>query len=185
MAAKKRQKDQILRDRARIAELKFQNYTDAEIRDIIAQETGTELSRRQITYDINKVREEWRETRLSHFNALIMEELHRLDSTERMIWQAMRDSAVTGKQKETIRRGEDGVVTIDAVEKSGIDPRFIAQILRVQEERRKLLGLYAPQQIGVHKEVTVKGYVNVSPDEWPDNDEDIIEGEIIRRQIRG
>ena len=95
-----------------------------------------------------------------------------------MIWVEMRNSATEGKQRETIEEAERGTRTITSVEKAGIDPRFIAQILTCQSERRKLLGLYAPQMIGVRKEVIVKGYRQVSPDEWPD----IIEGEFTEQK---
>ena len=73
MAAPKRQKDQILRDRARIAELKFQHYTDQQIADILADENqnGIVLSRRQINYDLGRIRKSWMQSRLESYGALV------------------------------------------------------------------------------------------------------------------
>lgn len=180
MAAPKRSKDQILADRARIAELKFQHYTDREIRDILAQETGIQLSERQINYDMNRIRDSWLEKRLESYGALVARELDRLDATEAVIWRAMKENAETGKQRHVIEEAERGTRTVETIEKAGVDPRFISQILDCQKERRKLLGLYAPQLIGIRKEVVKKAYVTVSPDDWPDAD--VIDGEFTEQK---
>ncbi len=176
MAKKKRNPDELLRDRALIAEMKFRGMKDEEIVEELQKITGTDVSRRQITYDVNKMRKEWQQSVQANFGAVMQREIERIDATESLIWQTMRDNAADGKTRHTIQKGERGEVEISTVEKAGVDPRFIAQILRCQEERRKLLGLYSPQQVDIHHEVFVKGYVGVSPDDWPD----VIEGTVIR-----
>ena len=176
MAAKKRHADQVKRDRARIAELKFQGQTDGEIALMLADKTGISLSRRQICYDMKRVRQDWMDSQMASYDALIAEELHRLDVTETSIWRAMRDNADVGRRIKRVEKGgRGGTREISSEELAGLHPAYFGHILRIQEERRKLLGLYAPQMIGVKKEVVVKGYVQVSPDEWPTAD--IIEGE--------
>jgi len=189
MAEKKRTPDQILRDRQRIAELKMQSYTDTEIAEVITEETGTSLSRRQITYDVMKIREAWLTAQRDSYNAYITMELARINALENSIWQAMRESS-TGRIKTVIERvmgelsddvsAEDREMIISRVietkESVAINPAYFTQIADAQKERRKLLGLYAPQELHINKIITTKGYIGVSPNDWPDA---IIEGEIV------
>lgn len=186
MAGKKRSKEQLLHDRARIAELKLQQYTDAEIRDIIIAEGGVPVSRRQITYDMSRIRHAWLERQHESYHLLVFQELARIDALEREIWQEMRNSA-RGKEKEVVEKvarkiqdsDEDDYEMVvskvtQTLEETSISPSYFAQIQECQKERRRLLGLYAPQQIGVQKTVVVKGYKDISPDDW-----DVVEGEVL------
>jgi hypothetical protein len=68
-----RSPDQIRKDRAEIARLYLQRLTQAEI----GQRLG--LSRQQVGYDLNAVREEWLQSALVDFNAKKAEELARID----------------------------------------------------------------------------------------------------------
>jgi len=124
MASKKRLPDQINRDRVRIAELKFKGYTDKEIASVIAEETGIALSRRQITYDMQRIREKWLKTQNDTYQALVARELERLDVTESALWRAMRESATDGRRLERTEISEGGTKDIKAVELSGANPAF-------------------------------------------------------------
>src|SRR5262245_39781499 len=71
-----RSPDQIRKDRAEIARLYLQRLTQAEI----GQRLG--LSRQQIGYDLEAVREEWLNSSLMDFNRRKAEELARIDHVE-------------------------------------------------------------------------------------------------------
>lgn len=193
MAEKKRSPDQIVRDRARIAELKLMHHTDQQIADILQDETGIELSRRQINYDMGKIRDQWRTAQHDAYNTLVMMELARIDTLEKEIWEAIRKLSDGEREKQRVVRevrkkldeaaGEAddsgyGLVIAEqykTIENASIPSSYFSQIIECQKERRRLLGLYAPTQIGVQKTVVVKGYKTISPEDWPD----VIEGRIV------
>lgn len=186
MAANKRTTDQIVRDRARISQLMLQRYTHEQMRILLHDETGVELSRVQITGDVKAVRNSWRKVQHENYTALMARELSRIDSLETVLWEEMRAEADRGADKqiiEEVRRiikdTEESKLVVNKVTKmvqnTYINPKYVAQIIECQKERRRLLGLYAPTQIGIHKEVVIKAYTNISPNDWPD----AIEGEIV------
>lgn len=183
MARKKRSKDQVRADRARVAELKLQHHSDSEIAEILAKETGIELSRRQITYDMGKVRTTWLKRQNESYEMHVAIELARIDALEKEIWGALRAS-LEPKTKKVVDKilldsGMSDELTVakvqDTIETSSASPAFFAQILACQQERRKLLGLYAPQHSIVEK-ISIKGYASVSPSDWPG---ETIEGELV------
>jgi len=171
---------------ARVAELKLQKYTDKEIAQILSEETGITLSRQQIQYDKTKVRKMWLSQAVDDYDVLIRRELARVDALEETIWGAMRASIPPNK-KDLVERARRKVKDTDdeyemviikeqtILESHGVHHAYFAQILECQKERRRLLGLYAPQQIDVQKKVVIKGYAGVSPDEW----DKVLEGEAV------
>jgi hypothetical protein len=67
---------------------------------------------------------------------------------------------------------------IQTTEGSAGNPAYLAQIHRIQQDRRKILGVYAPDLLHVRTEskVEVKGYAGGwSPDDWSDN---VIDGKV-------
>jgi hypothetical protein len=140
---KGRSPDEIRRDRAEIARLYLQRWTQAEI----GQRLG--LSRQQVGYDLNTVREEWLQSSLVDFNARKAEELARIDRLERVYWDAWEAS---GKEKETttseqVSKGGGGdertKAAIRKEERTG-DPRYLAGVQWCIDRRSKILGLDAP-----------------------------------------
>lgn len=192
MAARKRSPDQLMSDRKRISELMLQHYTDREIAQILAEETGIELQRRQINYDRNVIRKDWQKSQIENYEYLVVQELERIDALEKSIWVALRESSGEAVKKEILskrRKLEEAVMGEDDdgyelvvqqvrenFEDLAVNPAYFGQIHECQKERRRLLGLYAPQMQQIQKVVEVKGYVGVSPDDWPD----VIEGEVIK-----
>lgn len=194
MASKKRTPDQLKKDRVRISELMLKQHTHGEIAEIVYEETGIELTRRQISYDVTGIRKAWLTRQRENYDVMVTEELYRLDILERELWRSLRASA-DPKIKEIIEKhmikgdveiGTEASLQVrkmtEHIDKTGINPTFFDQIMRVQQERRKLLGLYAPTVSleRIEKKVVVKGYREVSPSDWPD----AIEGEIIRRELK-
>jgi hypothetical protein len=201
--APKRNEIQILNDRRRIADLLLQGLTHMEIRDVIEYETGISLSRRTITNDVAAIRKDWQEQQRQSVAAWVNQELARCDSTESDLWRSWRASC-GDQEQETIEKVARYLKTQDGeeddeyklrvqrvtsiIKKSGGvgDPRFMTLIINVQQERRRLLGLYAPARLGVdvtnRTEIIVKGYAvkEVSPDAWPEiGDGNVIDGEIV------
>jgi hypothetical protein len=193
--ATKRNKNQIAVDRARIAQMLYTGMGASAIQRQLTRETGMELSLSQINYDIQKLREEWRESRAETYDEMVGQELQRLDVLEGMLWQALRNSldpdeiTVVDKRMQKVAEGGDDEETRavirsikETVKSSKADVAIFKQIESVQKERRKLLGLYAPQMSITRQEISVKGYHTISPDDWdePEDDKDVIEGETIK-----
>ena len=175
-----------------MAELILQKFTQSEVALILKEETGIRLSQQQISYDLTQVKKEWQKTAQEHYNVMMMQELARIDALESETWRIMRDS-VKDKEREVIdmarrkiQKAKDAEATDEeyemvvtkiqsTIEGMAVNPAYLNVIQDCQKERRKLLGLYAPQKIGVEKTVVVKAYKNVSPDDW----DAVIEGELV------
>ena len=122
---KGRSPDQIRQDRAEVARLYLEGWTQAGI----GAQLG--LSRQQIGYDLGAVRQEWLRSSLVDFNAKKAEELAKVDQLEREYWSAW-EASKKGRQANT-------------AEQAG-DPRYLAGVERCIEQRCKLLGLHAPTE---------------------------------------
>jgi hypothetical protein len=181
----RRSNDQLDHDRSRVAELWLQHYTMGEIAEIVTRETGRAVSQNMVQNDINSMRKKWQLKQTINYDALMNQELKRLDTLEGELWRAIRrglDPKTRVILEKMARQAEsDGeeqelfLKKVTEIADSGVDnPGIFAQIADVQKERRRLLGLYAAKNINVNQHVTVKGYRVVSPDDWDDN---AIEGE--------
>lgn len=175
-----------MRDRAIVAELALKQYDDEEIRLELAKRTGLMLSRQQINYDRQKVRKAWQQRQLDAYDELMNIELARIDVLERTIWKALEQQMEPKTRTEVEKALRDAKTdeelelvvtkTRTIVEESAANASYFSQIADCQKERRKLLGMYAPQQLDIHKAIVVKGYAEVSPNDWPS----VLEGEIVK-----
>jgi len=96
---------------------------------------------------------------------------------EAIIRDAISDSLDAGEDSDTFVNK----ITTTTAGTFG-DPRFLSQIHEIQRERRKILGVYAPElhQLDIRK-IELKGYAGGwSPDEW--KEEDIIDGDVESEQ---
>lgn len=192
----KRSKDQVEQDRELAMELYLQGYSHAAIARQLNEQRPYNITRRQISYDIEEVRRRWIESQRETYDAYVNQELARIDVFEREAWEAWRASG--GKISEETIIEQLRSVAPDAdpelivteikrhVKESVGDARFLEAIFKAQQERRKILGIYAPAKLGIkideEKRIIIKGYstVDVSPDAWPDPpqlDDGVIEGE--------
>jgi len=182
-----RSQNQIERDRARVAELSLQGYTNVEIAGILSSENGYKVTPNNVKYDLDKVRKGWLATQRQTYNALVAQDLHRIEVLENEAWRAWR-SSIEGSTSITIERvarivedglsnGEQPDMIVSKIKETTVaggagNPAFLDQIIKIQQERRKVTGVYAPSKFGIDinkkTELLIKGYGQVSPNDWPD-----------------
>jgi hypothetical protein len=156
MAAPKRTKIQIEKDRVKIARWYLQGRPQSEI----AEELG--VSRPQISYDLRAIRKAWLESSIVDFNEARSRELAKLDLLESTHWDAWLRS-ISPKKTETAKNvvGPKEKPIRDeffAKEEQQVgDKRFLDGVAWCIERRCKLFGLDAPNQVRV-------GWTNTLPD---------------------
>ena len=110
--------------------------------------------------DIQTLLDEWRENRIEDMDAALQLELERIDDTVRELWEQWEKSKTdytktARKQKGSpTRDNQTGKTSIrtyqtERTETEVIrlgDPSYISEIRQQLAERRKLLGLYAPEK---------------------------------------
>lgn len=110
--------------------------------------------------DIQTLLDEWRENRIEDMDAALQLELERIDDTVRELWEQWEKSKTdytktARKQKGSPTRdnqtGQTSIRTYqtERTETEVIrlgDPSYISEIRQQLTERRKLLGLYAPEK---------------------------------------
>lgn len=118
--------------------------------------------------DIQTLLDEWRENRIEDMDAAITLELERIDETCRELWEQWEKSKQdftrqTRKQKGSPNRdaqtGQTSIRTYQTerteTDVQGLgDPSYISEIRKQLEERRKLLGLYAPEKKDINGNVS-------------------------------
>ena len=167
-APQDRRKQQIRQARLGIvSELYKRGYSLRKITEEVKRRLNIPKLAVSTTYnDVQTLLKEWRESRIENIDQALQLELERIDDTTAELWEQW-DKSKTETQKTTTTRsgrikgkGNAGIET-DAVSESrtkvgGLgNPAYIAEIRQQLIERRKLLGLYAPEARQVKGEVTV------------------------------
>ena len=142
-----------------VAELYKHGYTYREIREEVMARLGlSSYSSRTIAKDIKRLLAEWREQRLTDTDELVQKELAVIDDIIKEAWIAWNKSKTDKTQRSAKQKGVPGeegsgtdVVTLqmEQATKELIcygDPRYLDVIDKQAKERRKLLGLYAPEK---------------------------------------
>lgn len=139
-------------------------YSRRKIREEVMKRLNIETySLQTVQKDIQTLLDEWREARLEDTDELVTLELARIDDTCRELWEQWEKSKEnytkqTRKQKGSPSRdAETGQTSIKTYQTERTDtevimlgdPSYIAEIRKQLEERRKLLGLYAPEKTEV------------------------------------
>lgn len=152
-----------------VARLYKQGYTIRAIVDEVKRKLGVEkLSTFTIHNDIQKLLAEWQNDRIENTDHLVSLELQRIDDAVRELWDQWEKSKQDYKRTSSKQKGRiDGTketgeisnnVKTTELEKQEQhivrigDPSFISEIRAQLVERRKLLGLYAPEK----REITGK-----------------------------
>lgn len=125
-----------------------------------------------VNSDIKSLLAEWRENRLDDMDAALTLELERIDDTVKELWkqwekskedytktQRKRKGAPARNANQDNNSGEGGIRTFSVEEKTlnvvGLgNPAYISEIRKQLAERRKLLGLYAPEKREIQGELS-------------------------------
>lgn len=150
-----------------IAELYKRGYSLRKITEEVKRRLNIPKLAVSTTYnDVQTLLKEWRESRIENIDQALQLELERIDDTTAELWEQWDKSKEEAQKTTTTRsgrikgKGSSGIET-DAVSESRTNvgglgnPAYIAEIRQQLIERRKLLGLYAPEARQVKGEVTV------------------------------
>jgi len=162
MGTSKAKKIELAKRRKKVAHLYLQGYSQRLIAEEVDYSVGT------VNRDLNYIKDQWQKSALLDMNKRIERELARLNDTERFCWEMLEQSReatekTKKKMKEVVARADNfretdsgGLerekVTGDrqptereiqtTTQEQKADPRWMNQILDIQEKRRRLLGVY-------------------------------------------
>jgi len=170
-----------------VGELYKKGYSFRDIREEVMKREGkTTYSLSTVKKDVDAILKDWRKTRIDDVDMAIQLELAAIDDQIRELWIAWDRSKTDQKLKSkkqsglAVKEAASKVVDTDGklkdkVETSGIkttsieqtekdeinfgDPRYQDLINKLRMERRKLMGLYAPEK----KELTGKDGKDLIP----------------------
>jgi hypothetical protein len=151
MPAQTANRERIAARRADVAHLYCQGWTQSRI----AAKHG--VSQNMISVDLAYIRRQWRATMTERYDALLDEQLGKVDACEREAWDAWERSKQNAKRKTTkgkAVRGPDGrYLPPDAPQVETVtegqcgDPRYLTIVLQCVERRCKMIGAEAPPPI--------------------------------------
>ena len=154
MAAPKRTRFQIQRDRYEIAKYYLRGLPQWRIAKIINEDEGRDytITRQTVGRDIKMIQKAWKESSLIDMAEEKQIALAKVDNLERTYWDAWERScedAETKRLEGTLAPGEDqGKPTKQILTRKGQagDPRFLTGIQWCIERRCKILGIDAPSK---------------------------------------
>lgn len=149
-----------------VAQFYKRGYSIRAIRTEVMRRLGlATYSTQTVHKDVQTLLKEWRESRLEDMDDALQLELTRIDDTVRELWEQWEKSKEDYTKTQRKRKGtpnyngEDnnneernsGIRTFSVEEKTQQvimlgNPAYIAEIRQQLAERRKLLGLYAPEK---------------------------------------
>ncbi len=148
-----------------VATLYKRGHSYREIQSEVMKRLNLETySTKTVHSDVHTLLEEWRTNRLDNVDFAVQLELERIDETVKELWEQWEKSKSDYTKTSSKRKGApaDSSGALRTVQKEETetevirlgDTSFISEIRQQLVERRKLLGLYAPEQ----KEVTITEY---------------------------
>ena len=144
-----------------VSNLYKRGYSYRKIREEVMKRLDlSTYSLQTVKNDVQTLLEEWRESRLEDTDELVTLELARIDDTCRELWEQWEKSKTDYNKTQRKQKGspsrdaETGQTSIRTYQTErtetdvqGLgDPSYISEIRKQLEERRKLLGLYAPEK---------------------------------------
>lgn len=144
-----------------VSNLYKRGYSYRKIREEVMKRLDlSTYSLQTVKNDVQTLLEEWRESRLEDTDELVTLELARIDDTCRELWEQWEKSKTNynkterkqkGSPSRDAQSGQTSIRTYQTERKETEvialgDPAYIAEIRKQLEERRKLLGLYAPEK---------------------------------------
>lgn len=171
MTEKKRTKFEYNRDLVEIAKLYLDGYTQMEIAEKLPEITGAKytLSRRQISYDIQKLVGHWKKSHLKTINEKIISELQylnreiqRLNEIEKIARESFELSKTKSVKKTKEKRllndeSDNKIAKISTTQYERYGNADFLKIMiqcniervNISKERRKLLGLDAAIKLNI------------------------------------
>ena len=151
MAAPKRSKIKIAKDREQIAQWYLQGLTQAKIGERLG------LDQSMVSRDLQAIQAEWLKNTTLAIDEYKARELAKIDHTERCYWEAWERSIEEFRARTIKAKGikadqkvqakpEQAEQTIYTENRCG-DPRFLDGVLKCIERRCRLLGLDAPAKV--------------------------------------
>lgn len=130
-------------------------------------------SLRTVHDDVKTLLEEWRESRIEDIDSALQLELERIDDTVRELWSQWEKSKEDYFRTTNTRRGapskdkgkNDGSIETYGIEEQRTNvvglgnPSYISEIRQQLAERRKLLGLYAPEKKDISGGVSFSSFL--------------------------
>lgn len=144
-----------------VAQLYKRGFTYREIRDEVKKRLNLPTySLSTVKHDVDALLREWQAIRIEETDQAIALELQRIDELVKEAWNSWEQSKEDYLKEKTKLKGTPAIgsstespnVRTKYVEKTSEtlrsvgDPRFLDTINRLLMERRKLLGLYAPEK---------------------------------------
>lgn len=152
-----------------IAELlEEEDYSFRELRaEVMARLDLQTYSVATVHSDREALFEEWHQERVKNLDHHVQLELRRIKKLMREAWEAWYKSKQDTDKTRTKRTGmpsddaeaSSGIATVKVEQTNEAqvncgDPRFLDIIIKLQQERRKLLGLYSPEKKEVAADVS-------------------------------
>ena len=147
-----------------VAQLYKRGYSIRAIRaEVMRRLDLATYSTQTVHKDVQTLLKEWRESRLEDMDDALQLELTRIDDTVQELWEQWEKSKEDYTRTQRKRKGaparsgnqdnssDGGIRTFSVEEKTQQvimlgNPAYIAEIRQQLAERRKLLGLYAPEK---------------------------------------
>ena len=158
-----------------VAELYKRGYSYRKIRtETMARMNLPAYSLSTVKTDVGILLKEWRESRLSDMDAALTLELARIDETIQELWSQWERSKTDyqqriSKMKGTPNRNQDGVeqsgIRTHSIEETKTDKIMLGDVSYISEiraqlaERRKLLGLYAPEKKDISGDLSFTSFL--------------------------
>ena len=158
MAATKRSKFQIDRDRQMITDLYCQGMIQADIAERINTDPARHytLTQQMISYDLKQIQNAWLKSSLRDFDEARARELAKVDRLEREYWRAWERScedAETIRQEGSRKPDREGMPPVEKIVKTAKgqagDPRFLQGVQWCIDRRIKILGIEAASKIEI------------------------------------
>ena len=130
--------------RRRVARMALEGMNQTEI----AEELGVDSS--TIQQDLARMKERWIKESKEITDELIRQQLGRISLLEQEYWDGWDRSQeqtikITKGTKRSKKNGDESLAKVDKTTTAG-DPRFLNGVANCIEQRRKLLGLDAPEK---------------------------------------
>lgn len=174
-AAQNQKRNQVKLARLEIvAKLYKRGYSIRKIRDEVMRRLDLPTYSLQTVHkDVRTLLDEWRESRLDDLDDALELELQRIDDTVRELWEQWEKSKTDYSKTESKQKGspsrdnDTGQTTIRTFQTERKEtevvslgnPAYISEIRQQLAERRKLLGLYAPEKKDVQGGISFASFL--------------------------